>query len=207
MGAAVEQTINVALEAFERRDVSLAQRAIDNDDQIDQLEVEIDRLCLRILALRQPVASDLRFITMALKVVTDLERSGDLAVNVSERVVELGSFPTMPAHDLICRMGSLAQGMLRDALDAFVNGDALKAQAVTERDNSVDALYEQLFPELGAIIRASQENVDSATRLQSIGKYVERLADHATNIAELVVFMVRGQDVRHRFEVAQSGRR
>jgi phosphate transport system protein len=207
MGAAVEQTIGVALEAFERRDVSLAQRAIDNDDPIDKLEVEIDRLCLRILALRQPVASDLRFITMALKVVTDLERSGDLAVNVGERVVELGSFPAMPAHDLICRMGSLAQGMLRDALDAFVNRDALKAQAVTERDKSVDALYEQLFPELGAIIRSSPENVDSATRLQSIGKYVERLADHATNIAELVVFMVRGQDVRHRFELAQGSHR
>ena len=144
---------------------------------------------------------------MSLKVVTDLERSGDLAVNVSERVAELGSLPVMPVHDLVCRMGSLAQGMLRDALDAFVNGDALKAQAVIERDNSVDALYEQLFPELGAIMRSNPENVDSATRLQSIGKYVERLADHATNIAELVVFMVRGQDVRHRFEVAQAVRR
>jgi len=207
MGAAVEQMVGSALDAFERRDVALAQRAIENDDQIDQLEMEIDRLCLRILALRQPVASDLRFITMSLKVVTDLERSGDLAVNVSERVVELGSFPAMPAHDLICRMGSLALGMLRDALDAFVNSDALKAQAVTERDNSVDALYEQLFPELGAIMRSNPENVDSASRLQSIGKYVERLADHATNIAELVVFMVRGQDVRHRFEIAQVGRR
>jgi phosphate transport system protein len=207
MGATVEQLIGAALDAFERRDVALAQRAIENDDQIDHLEVDIDRLCLRILALRQPVASDLRFIAMSLKVVTDLERSGDLAVNVSERVVELGSFPSMPAHDIICRMGSLAQGMLRDALDAFVNGDALKAQAVTERDNSVDALYEQLFPELGAIMRTDPESVDSASRLQSIGKYVERLADHATNIAEMVVFMVRGQDVRHGFEVAHAGRR
>lgn len=207
MGAAVEQLIGFALEAFERRDVALAQRAIENDDQVDHLEVEIDRLCLRILALRQPVASDLRFITMSLKVVTDLERSGDLAVNVSERVVELGSIPSMPAHDIICRMGSLAQGMLRDALDAFVNGDALKAQAVTERDNTVDALYEQLFPELGTIMRSDPESVESATRLQSIGKYVERMADHATNIAEMVVFMVRGQDVRHGFEVAQVGRR
>jgi phosphate transport system protein len=207
MGATVEQLIGAAMDAFERRDVALAQQAIDNDDQIDRLEVEIDRLCLRILALRQPVASDLRFITMSLKVVTDLERSGDLAVNVGERVVELGSFPSMPAHEIICRMGSLAQGMLRDALDAFVNGDALKAQAVVERDNSVDALYEQLFPELGAIMRSNPESVESATRLQSIGKYVERLGDHATNIAEMVVFMVRGQDVRHKFEVARAGRR
>ena len=206
MGAAVEQMIGVSLEAFERRDLELAQRAIDEDDQIDQLEIEIDRLCLRILALRQPVASDLRFITMALKVVTDLERGGDLAVNISERVVELGSFATVPAHELIGRMASLAQGMLRDALDAFVSGDALKAQAVLERDNTVDALYEQLFPALGMLMRSNPEFVESATRLQSIGKYVERLADHATNIAELVIFMVRGQDVRHRLEVALGGR-
>ncbi len=207
MGAAVEQMLGVSLDAFERREIELAQRVIDNDDRIDQLEIEIDKLCLRILALRQPVASDLRFITMALKVVTDLERSGDLAVNISERVVELGSFATVPAHDVIGRMGSLAQGMLRDALDAFVSGDALKAQLVLERDNSVDALYEQLFPTLGAMMRANPEHVEPATRLQSIGKYVERLADHATNIAELVIFMVRGQDVRHRLEAAQSGRR
>jgi len=206
MGAAVEQTTGFALEAFERCDLELAQRAIDNDDRIDQLEIEIDRLCLRILALRQPVASDLRFITMSLKVVTDLERSGDLAVNVGERVVELGAFPRMPAHELICRMGSLAQGMLRDALDAFVNGDAMKAELVTERDNTVDALYEQLFPSLGTLMRSNPEHMDSATRLQSIGKYIERLADHATNIAELVIFMVRGQDVRHRLEVAHPGR-
>lgn len=207
MGAAVEQMLGVSLGAFERRDIELAQRAIDNDDRIDQLEIEIDKLCLRILALRQPVASDLRFITMSLKVVTDLERSGDLAVNISERVVELGSFATVPAHDLIGRMGSLAQGMFRDALDAFVSGDALKAQLVLERDNTVDALYEQLFPSLGAMMRSNPEHVENATRLQSIGKYVERLADHATNIAEMVIFMVRGQDVRHRLEVAQAGRR
>ena len=207
MGATVEQLIGAALDAFERRDVALAQRAIENDDQIDHLEVEIDTTMLADTCAEAAGGSDLRFIMMSLKVVTDLERSGDLAVNVSERVIELGSIPAMPAHDLICRMGSLAQGMLRDALDAFVTGDALKAQAVTERDNSVDALYEQLFPELGAIMRSDPESVESATRLQSIGKYVERLADHATNIADMVVFMVRGQDVRHGFEVAKAGHR
>jgi len=207
MGAAVEQTTGFALDAFERCDLELAQRAIDNDDRIDQLEVEIDRLCLRILALRQPVASDLRFITMSLKVVTDLERGGDLAVNVGERVVELGMFPRTAAHDLICRMGSLAQGMLRDALDAFVTGDVLKAELVMDRDNTVDSLYEQLFPTLGTLMRLNPDHVESATRLQSIGKYVERLADHATNIAELVIFMVRGQDVRHRLDAAQVARR
>jgi phosphate transport system protein len=205
MGATVEQLLESAMGALQRRDVDLAQRTIENDDPVDRLEMEIDRLCLRLLALRQPVASDLRFITMVLKVVTDLERSGDLAVNVCERVIEMGDVPTMPTHDSICRMGSLAQAMLRDALDAFVNRDALKAQAVMERDNAVDAMYEQLFPELGAVVRADPESVEMATRLQSIGKYVERIADHATNISEMVVFMVRGQDVRHHSEVALAG--
>lgn len=202
MGATVEQLLSNAMQAFEHGDVELAQGTIVNDDSVDKLEVEIDRLCLRLLALRQPVASDLRFITMSLKVVTDLERSGDLAVNLCERVVEMGPVPPVPSYTLICRMGALAQGMMRDALDAFVNKDALKAQAVMERDNAVDALYEQLFPELGSIVRADPESVEAATRLQSIGKYVERIADHATSISEMVIFMVRGQDIRHRADVA-----
>jgi phosphate transport system protein len=180
---------------------------MENDDPVDRLEMEIDRLCLRLLALRQPVASDLRFITMVLKVVIDLERSGDLAVNVCERVIEMGDVPNTPTHESICRMGSLAQAMLRDSLDAFVNKDALKAQAVIQRDNAVDTLCEQLFPELGALVRADPESLETATRMQSIVKYVERIADHATNISEMVVFMVRGQDVRHHSEMALAGRR
>jgi phosphate transport system protein len=206
MGATVEQVLDSALTALDRRDVSLAQDTIERDAPIDQLEIEIDRLCLRILALRQPVASDLRFITMVLKVVTDLERSGDMAVNLCERVIELNATQPLPTHAAISRMGRLALAMLHDALNAFVNGDALKAQAVIDRDNAVDSIYEQMFPELGAFVRADPNGVETATRLQSIGKYLERIADHATNISEMVVFMVRGQDVRHRAEVAQVGR-
>jgi phosphate transport system protein len=206
MGATVEQILEAAITALERRDVNLANDTIERDAPIDQLEMEIDRLCLRILALRQPVASDLRFITMALKVVTDLERSGDMAVNLCERIIEMNPDQPLPTHAAICRMGRLSLAMLHDALDAFVNGDALKAQAVIDRDNGVDAMYEQLFPELGAFVRADPNGVETATRIQSIGKYVERIADHATNISEMVVFMVRGQDVRHRAEVAQLGR-
>jgi len=207
MGATVEQVLESALNALQHRDVTLALETIDRDQPIDELEIEIDRLCLRILALRQPVASDLRFITMALKVVTDLERSGDMAVNLCERVIEMGPAQPLPTHNAICRMGRLALAMLHDALDAFVNGDALKAQAVIDRDPEVDAMYEQLFPELGAYVRADANRVEAATRLQSIGKYVERIADHATNISEMVVFMVRGQDVRHRADFAQASRR
>ncbi len=206
MGATVEQVLESALSAMERRDVALARATIECDAPIDQLEIEIDRLCLRLLALRQPVASDLRFITMALKVVTDLERSGDMAVNVCERITEMNSSETLPAYQDICRMGRIALGMLHDALDAFVNGDALKAQGVIDRDSAVDAMYEHLFPELGAFVRSDPNHVETATRLQSIGKYVERIADHATNISEMVVFMVRGKDVRHRVDVAQAGR-
>lgn len=205
MGATVEHLLESAMDALERQDVELAQRTIDSDDRVDKLEVEIDGLCLKLLALRQPVASDLRFITMALKVVTDLERSGDLAVNLCERVIELSDTVHSSIFVSISHMGSLAQAMLRDALDAFVNRDALKAQSVMERDNAVDAQYEQLFPELGALVRANPESVETATRLQSIGKYVERIADHATNISEMVVFMVRGQDVRHRSDVVLAG--
>lgn len=205
MGATVEHLLESAMDALERQDVELAQRTIDSDDRVDKLEVEIDGLCLKLLALRQPVASDLRFITMALKVVTDLERSGDLAVNLCERVIELSDTVHSGIFVSISHMGSLAQAMLRDALDAFVNRDALKAQSVMERDNAVDAQYEQLFPELGALVRSNPESVETATRLQSIGKYVERIADHATNISEMVVFMVRGQDVRHRSDIALAG--
>jgi phosphate transport system protein len=152
---------------------------------------------LRILARRQPVASDLRFIAIALKVVTDLERMGDLGVNICERVMELSAEPGLkPLLDLP-RMAQETRAMLREALDALVARDAVRAQAVIDRDHLVDALYAQLFTELLSHMSENPRHVYRATRLASIGKYLERIADHATNVAEMVVFMVRGQDVRH----------
>jgi phosphate transport system protein len=197
MGARVEEMINAAMRAFAERDVALARQTIDIDQQINRLELEIDELCLRILARRQPVASDLRFIATTLKHVTDLERIGDLGVNICERVVELGDEPALAANASILRIADAAQGMLHDALDAFVAADAVKAQQVMERDSIVDAYYAQMFPELVAAMMADATLVYRATRLQSIGKYLERIADHATNLAEMVVFMVKGKDVRH----------
>jgi phosphate transport system protein len=197
MGARVEEMMTASRRAFAERDQTLARNTIRNDHQIDHLEIEIDELCLQVLARRQPVASDLRFITATLKLVTDLERIGDLCVNMCERVAELCDDPTYPTQGPMPRMGEAAQGMLHDALDAFVAGDATKAEQVVERDNVVDAYYAQLFPELVAHMMSDPTVVFRSTRMLSIGKYIERIADHATNIGELVVFMVRGQDVRH----------
>jgi len=198
MGAQVEQLFHTSIDALQRMNAVAAHKAIAADNEIDDLEIEIDELSLRVLARRQPVASDLRFITTTFKLVTDLERAGDLAVNIAERVVELCNNPRpLTISRNIGHMAEVAHGMLRDALDAFVTGDVLKAEQVTERDAAVDSLYAQLFPELVAQMVADPRNVDPATRLQSIGKCVERIADHATNIAEMVIFMVRGQDVRH----------
>jgi phosphate transport system protein len=197
MGARVEEVLRQAMEAFERSDTRLAEETMSLDEQVDQLELDIDEACLQILARRQPVASDLRFITTALKVVTDLERIGDLGVNICERVIELGGSEPLARPTSIGRMSEITQNMLRDALDAFVAGDARKAELVVERDRKVDAYYAQLFPDMVTRMMADPNCIFRATRLQSVGKYLERIADHATNLAEMVVFMVQGKDVRH----------
>jgi phosphate transport system protein len=197
MGARVEEMLSLSMRSYVERSVSLARSTIELDSNIDQLELEIDELALQILARRQPVASDLRFITTTLKLVTDLERIGDLGVNICERVTELGAERSQNPHDQIARMADAAQAMVHDALDAFVAGDAVKAEQVIERDKTVDAFYAQLFPELLPRMMSDPGVVLESTRLLSIGKCLERLADHATNIAEMVVFMVKGQDVRH----------
>ncbi len=197
MGARVEELLRHAMTAFGERDTRLAEETMAIDAQVDQLELDIDEACLQILARRQPVASDLRFITTALKVVTDLERIGDLGVNICERVIELGDADPLAGTTAIERMAEITHKMLRDALDAFVAGDAQRARQVIETDRRVDAYYAQLFPELVKRMMADPTCVYRATRLQSIGKYLERIADHATNLAEMVVFMVKGKDVRH----------
>jgi phosphate transport system protein len=197
MGARVEEMIASSMQALSKRDSGLAERTVLIDRQINRLEMEIDEHCLVILARRQPVASDLRFITTALKLVTDLERVGDLGVNICERVIELNEEePLKPYVDLV-NMAEAAQGMLRDGLDAFVAGDMERAHAVISRDGEVDAYYKSIFRDLLTYMMENPRNIFRATRVQSIAKYIERIADHATNVAELVVFMVRGKDIRH----------
>src|SRR5262245_27799611 len=197
MGAKVEEMIQSSIKALVERDSDLARRMIEYDAQVNRMEVESDELCLRILARRQPVASDLRFITIALKLVTDLERIGDMAVNICERVLELNNEPPLKRYVDLPQMAEAAQRMVREGLDAFVAGDAEHAQRVLEQDRVVDAYYGQIFRELLTYMMEDPRNIYRATRVQSIAKYLERIGDHATNLAEMVVFMVKGQDIRH----------
>ena len=197
MGSRVIGMIDAGLDAFSDGHRALAEGLSGQDKEIDQLELEIDEACLRILAKRQPVASDLRFLTTVLKLVTDLERVGDLAVNLGERVLELKGEVNLSPRSTILQMGSDAQGMLKDALTALEEKDAALAADVLLRDDVVDATYARIFPELLQLMMSDRTKVTAAQNLQSIAKYIERMADHATNVAEMVVFMVRGDDLRH----------
>ena len=197
MGAKVEEIIRGSIRALVERETALAEQMISFDKRINQLELEIDELCMQILARRQPVASDLRFITMALKLVTDLERIGDLGVNICERVVELNAEPPLKPYVDMPNMAREVQEMLHEALDAFVAADADRAQRVIVRDRNVDAYYTQIFRELLTYMMEDPRNIFRATRLQSIAKYLERIGDHVTNLGEMVVFMVKGKDIRH----------
>ena len=197
MGARVEDSIASSLKALAERDTVLAHRTIESDNEINRLEMEIDDICVRVLAKRQPVASVLRFLTTALKLVTDLERIGDLGVNICERAIELNAEPPLRPYADLPIMGDLVQGMVREALDAFVAGDVDRANGVIERDRSVDAYYGQSFRELLTYMMEDARNISRATRLLSVAKYLERIGDHATNLAEMVVFLVKGKDIRH----------
>jgi phosphate transport system protein len=197
MGAKVEEMLTNSIKALVERDSDLAHRMIAYDDEIDQLEVSIDEHCLRILAKRQPVASDLRFITTALKFVTDLERIGDLGVNICERVIELNAEEPIKPYIDLPKMAEIVQEMVRETLDAFVSQNAEGAQAVLERDNLVDAYYNQVFRDLLTYMMNDPRVIHTGIKVQSIAKYLERMGDHATNLAERVVFMIRGKDIRH----------
>ena len=205
LGAKVEAAIADAIRSIVERNDALAQAVIDGDADVDRLEVETDQLCLTILARRQPVASDLRFLTIALKLVTDLERIGDLSVNIAERALELNKEPLLKPYVDLPVMAQAAQGMVREALDAFVSRDAARAEAVIGRDATVDAYYEQIFRELLTYMMEDARNIYRATRVQSVAKYLERIGEHACNLAEMVVFMVRGEDIRHGGVAKEAG--
>ncbi len=197
MGGLVEQAISSSVRAITERDSALAEQVKTRDRDINRMEVEIDGMCRRVLALRQPAASDLRFITTALKIVTDLERMGDLAVNVAERALDLNQAPPLgPLHEL-SKIADLAEAQAKKALDAFVTGDVDKADEVMRGDDLIDALYLKLFNDLLARMMEDSRNIRRATATMFAAKHLERFADHATNLAEMVIYMVQGQDVRH----------
>src|SRR5215831_115302 len=197
MGARAESQIGDAMRALAERDDKLAQAVIDRDDEIDRDEVEIDQLAQTILATRQPVASDLRFLTMALKFVTDLERTGDLATNIAKRALELNRFPQLKPYVDLPHLAELVQNNLHDVLDSFVSGDADKAADVIAADAAVDALNANLFAELIAYVATDPATVTRVIPLTSVARYLERIGDHVKNLAEEVVYMVRGRDIRH----------
>jgi phosphate transport system protein len=196
MAGRVERMIALAVRAFMARDEALAATTILLDEEVNTDEVEIDEACLAILARRQPLASDLRFIALALKMVTDLERIGDLAVNVCERAIAIAKEPAM-AWSGAEMMAEATQAMLKQAMDALVTRDASRARDVIDSDEQVDELYHRALPELFRLMSRSPELLQSGLHCQAVAKHLERIGDHATNIAEEVVYMVEATDIRH----------
>ena len=197
MGSFVEDAIQKSIKALVERDKDLSIAVIDGDAIVNNFDVEIEELCIRFLALWQPKGSNLRFITTAIKIITDIERIGDMAVDTCERAIEILDEPPLKPYIDIPRMAEAAQKMLKDSLDAFVAKDADLAMRVCESDDFVDNLNQQIFNELLLFMIKDPKNIARAVRLTYIAKYLERIADHATNIAEMVVYMVKGKVIRH----------
>jgi phosphate transport system protein len=201
MGGLVEEQIAHAVRSLTDHDAAVAQATIDRDHTVNRLDVEIDELSLKLLALHQPAARDLRLITTALKITTDLERIGDLAAHIAERALELeAEMPVEPKPESMIDlplMGNLARAMLHRALDAFVREDADLALDVCRSDDAIDKLHEQLFRALLAFMVEDPTTIARTMRLLFVSKNLERVGDHATNIAEMVIFLVKGRSIRH----------
>ena len=197
MGGLVEDQIRRVVRALVERDSDLAQEVIDRDREVNSYDVEVDEKCVELLALHQPTAGDLRFITTAMKIVTDLERIGDQAVNMGQRVLELNREPQLKPYIDLPRMAELAQSMVKESLDAFVARDTELARQVCGEDDAVDALKEQIFRELLTFMMEDPKTIPRAIRLILVSRFLERVADHATNIAEMVIYMVESKMVRH----------
>ncbi len=197
MAGLVEANFTRALRALTERDSSLVETVEKEDDQIDELEMQIDDMCIKLIARRAPLASDLRLITVSMKISTDLERIADQAVNVARYAKELNKEPLLKPLVDIPRMGVLAKSMMRDALDAFIRRDPALARSIPERDQEVDVINRQLYRELTSYMLEDPGTITRALRLMFISKFIERIADHAANIAEEVVYVFEGRDIRH----------
>jgi phosphate transport system protein len=204
MAAMVEEAIRDSVQSLVRRDSNLAQKTFEFEDRINKTEIAIDDMCLKLLALRQPMAADLRFITSAMKIITDLERMGDQAVNIAERAISLNQEPQLKPYIDIPRMAEITQSMVKDVLDGFVNRDSKLARSVCERDDLVDGLNEQVFRELLTYMIADPKAITRAVHLMIVSRCLERIADHATNIAEDVIFMVDALVIKHHADVKEK---
>jgi phosphate transport system protein len=204
MGSLVEDAVKNSILSLVDRDNTLAQLVIDNDRLVNTLDVEIDEESIRLIALRQPKATDLRFITMAMKITTDMERMGDLAVNIAERALELNTEPMLKPYIDIPKMREIAQGMIRDALNAFVKKDKKLAVDVIMRDDEVDNLKRDVLEELALFMAKDPTTVSRAMKISFVATYLERIADHATNIAEMVIYLIEGKIIRHMVPPAEA---
>ena len=202
MGGAVEESIAQSVRALSNSDDTLAQKVLEGGDRIDSWEVQIEEECIALLATQRPVASDLRLIAIMVKINYDLERINDQAVNIAQRALVLNTMPLLKPLIDIPRMAELAQGMVKDALDAFVKRDVELANAVRRRDDIVDGLRDQVFRELLTYLHGQVDNtaIDRAILLILVSRHLERMGDHASNIAENVVYLVQGRIVRHKKE-------
>jgi phosphate transport system protein len=205
LGAIVEENLRLAFQAIDQRDAAKAQRVIETDVLIDQSEVDVEEECLKILALYQPVAGDLRFVAAVIKINSELERIGDLSANIAERALQLVDEHPVAVPLNVAVMADRTWTILENALDALVHQDAVMAREVLVADDEVDELYAELIDELKGVIRADLEHLDAIVLLFSVARYLERLADHATNIAEDVLYMVEGEIQRHLEPLARLG--
>jgi phosphate transport system protein len=200
LGTVVEESLHKAMRAVDERDARLARKIVDDDEEVDRMEVELEEDCLKVLALYQPVAIDLRYIVAILKINSDLERIGDLAVNLAQRAEYLSTRERVEISFDYREMARKVERMLKDSLDALVNLDAKLAREVWATDDEVDSLYRQMFALVQEYIRADPDQMDQYLQYLSVARYLERAADHATNIAEDVIYMVAGEIVRHRLK-------
>jgi phosphate transport system protein len=205
MAALVEETVHKGIRALQERNADIAQEVIVADNEIDEEENHVSEECLKILALHQPVASDLRRTIAALMISTDLERMGDLAEDIAERAIHLAQPPFIPVPEGLQRMTDLTTLMVRQSLDSFVNLDPRQARMVIRLDDEVDRYNDEIIHDLLGVMRSSSELVEPGMSLFSAVRHLERIADHATNVAEDVVYLVEGEIVRHRPSAARSG--
>ena len=205
MATVVEEAISTAVQSLVKRDSDLAKKTFEGEDQINRMEIDIEDKCLKLLALMQPLAADLRFITSAMKIITDLERMGDQAVNIAERAISLNEEPQIKPYIDIPRMAEITQSMVKDVLDAFVNRNPKLARSVCERDDLVDGLNEQVFRELLTYMMSDAKTITRAVHLMIVCRCLERIADHATNIAEDVIFMIDALVIKHHADAKEEG--
>ena len=205
MAGLAERAISNAVEALVKRDTALAERTIAEDEKINHMEIVIDDWCLKLLALHQPMAADLRFITSAMRINTELERIGDQAVNIAERVISLNQEPQLKPYIDIPRMAEITQSMVKDVLDAFVTQNSKLARSVCEQDDLVDGLNDQVFREMLTFMMSDPQTITRAVHLMIVCRCLERIGDHATNIAEDVIFMLDARVIKHYADVKEGG--